>query len=484
MIIFNKPQIMFGPLQKNISLPLRKRYVTNTIVFSLLVFQADSQVLTLKDAVSTAIENYGTIKAKSDYVKASQVLVKESSDQHLPEFSLGLQNVYGTANGVFGPAYPGKVLGASSSGPFFLEQNWNSAFGALYLANVNWDVFTFGKVRESVKVAKAQVMRETQNLEQEKFQHEIRVAGAYLNLLAAQRLRISQQKNLDRANEIRSVVVARTKNGLIAGVDSSLANAEVSNAKIALTNALDVEKEQASRLAQLMGVPNREFNLDTLFLNRLPASLFDSTAQASEHPVLKYFQSRIDVSRQQEISFDRLKFPVVSLFGVIQSRGTGFGESYSALNPKDYNHDYWSGIKPARSNYVVGVGIFWNLVNPIKVAHQVAAQQFTSQGLKNEYEVVSQQLQSQQILADEKIKHALSNYQEAPVQIKAASDAYLQKTVMYTNGLANIVDITQALYTLNRAETDREIANNNVWQALLYKAAASGDFTLFVNEFQ
>jgi len=44
------------------------------------------------------------------------------------------------------------------------------------------------------------------------------------------------------------------------------------------------------------------------------------------------------------------------------------------------------------------------------------------------------------------------------------------------------VDVTQALYVLNRAETDRDIANSNVWQALLLKAAASGDFGYFVNE--
>jgi hypothetical protein len=60
----------------------------------------------------------------------------------------------------------------------------------------------------------------------------------------------------------------------------------------------------------------------------------------------------------------------------------------------------------------------------------------------------------------------------------------LQKSVLYKNGLTNIVDVTQALYALNRAETDRDIADNNVWQALLLKAAASGDFGLFVNNVQ
>jgi hypothetical protein len=77
----------------------------------------------------------------------------------------------------------------------------------------------------------------------------------------------------------------------------------------------------------------------------------------------------------------------------------------------------------------------------------------------------------------------MSNYLEAPVQVKAASDAYTQKTVMYKNGLSTIVDLTQALFVLNRAETDRDIAFSNVWQALLLKAAALGDFGLFINEF-
>jgi outer membrane protein TolC len=55
--------------------------------------------------------------------------------------------------------------------------------------------------------------------------------------------------------------------------------------------------------------------------------------------------------------------------------------------------------------------------------------------------------------------------------------------VLYKNGLTTIVDVTTALYALNRAETDRYIAYNNVWQALLYKAASNGDFGLFINEF-
>jgi outer membrane protein TolC len=474
----------FGGLSGTLSRIMHKYYSVYFLLFLLVSFQANSQVLTLKDAVQTALNNYGTIKAKANYLKASQASAKENALAYLPDLSIGVEQAYGTINGQTGPVYTGRGLSTASSGPAFPTQNWNAAFGALYLTNINWDFFTFGRVHEKIKVAQMQVQQDANDLEQEKFQHEVRVASAYLNLLAAQRLRLSQQKNLDRANALRVVVVARTKNGLNAGVDSSLSNAEVSSAKIALTNAIDYEEEHANQLAQLMGVPHQDFLLDTLFVSQIPAALYDSSLQEEgEHPVLKYYKSRIEVSRQLEKYYDRFKYPVFSLSLVMQSRGSGFDDNYSVLYPNAYTHNYWSGIQPVRSNYLIGMGVIWNLTSILRVHQQVLSQQWTSRGLQNEYDVVNEQVKAQLALADQKIKNAIANYKEVPVQMKAASDAYLQKSVLYKNGLTDIVDVTQALYALNRAETDRDVSYNNVWQALLLKAAASGDFSLFINEF-
>ena len=459
-------------------------YSSFVILFLLSLASAQSQTLSLKDAVGTALNNYGTVKAKSNYLKSSQATVKQASSVYLPNVNLVAQQAYGTANGQFGPVI---ALGgtAASSGPPFLSQNWNSAFGGLYLANISWDFFTFGRVKENVKVAEAQVVQQSTDLDQEKFQLEVRVSGAYLNLLAAQRLRISQQKNLDRAQALLVVVTTRTKNGLNPGVDSSQAGAEVSSAKIALTNAVNFEAEQTGQLVELMGITYQEFQLDTVFIRRIPVSMTDSIAfSQDQHPLLKFYQSRIDLSRQQEKYFDRYKYPVFSLVGVLQTRGSGFSPNYSSLNTDAFSHNYWDGVKPVNGNYLFGIGVTWNLTNPIRVHQQVTAQEWTSKGLQNEYELVSQQIRTQLALADQKIKYAIANYNEAPIQMKAASDAYLQKSVLYKNGLTNIVDVTQALYALNRAETDRDISDNNVWQALLLKAAASGDFGLFVNNIQ
>ncbi|MEO6546981.1 MAG: TolC family protein, partial [Ferruginibacter sp.] len=129
-----------------------------------------------------------------------------------------------------------------------------------------------------------------------------------------------------------------------------------------------------------------------------------------------------------------------------------------------------------------GISIAWNLLSMAKIKHQVIAQQYISKGLQSEYDLISEQLKDQLALADQRIVNAQQSWHEAPIQYKAASDAYLQKSVLYKNGLTNIIDLQQALYLLNRAETDMSVAYINVWQSLLQKAAASGDFDLFFKQ--
>jgi len=450
----------------------------------LCVFQVKAQkVLTIKEAEATALANYGSIKAKASQLNASKAFLTETKTEYLPDVNLSAQQDYGTVNGQNGPLYGYRGLSVASSGPALPNQNWNAGFGALYLANVNWDFFSFGRAKEKVQVQKSVVSLNETDLSQETFQHQVRVASNYLNLLAAQQLAKAQQDNLNRSIDLQKVVIARVKNGLNPGVDSSLANAEVSNARIALTNAQQTVQDQGNQLAQYLGIPPQDFVLDSTFVTKAPNNP-DPQAGISpdEHPTLRYFRNRIGVSDEQAKYYSTFSYPTFSLFGVYQGRGSSFGSGY-ATNQNDYNSSYGSGVDPTRYNYLFGIGMIWNITNPFRVHYQVKSQKFTSEQYKNEYDLVGQQLRDQQALAETRIANALKNYNEVPVEVKAATDAYNQKFALYKNGLANIVDFTQALYTLNRAEVDKDIASNNVWQALLYKAAATGDFGIFINNF-
>ncbi|MGZ3821161.1 MAG: TolC family protein [Mucilaginibacter sp.] len=452
-------------------------------LFCVLKVHGQQKMLTMKDAEQLALSNYGSIKAKANQLNASKAFLTETKSEYLPDVSVSAQQDYGTINGTNGPSYGYRGLSVASSGPAVANQNWNAAFGALYLANVNWDFFTFGRSVEKVKVQKSIVTLNENDLAQEQFQHQVRVASTYLNLLAAQQLAKAQKDNLDRSLDLQKVVVARVKNGLNPGVDSSLANAEVSNARIALTNAEQTVLDQSNQLANYMGVPPQNFVLDSVFVSKAPANADPQpTLNPDEHPLLRYYRNRIGVSDEQAKYFSTFSYPTFSLFGVYQGRGSGFATNYAA-NQSNYTGGYGSGVDPTRFNYLFGVGMIWNMTNPFRIHYQVKSQKFTSEQYRNEYDLVGQQLHDQQILAETRIANALKNFNEVPVEVKAASDAYTQKYALYKNGLANIVDFTQALYTLNRAEIDKDIASNNVWQAVLYKAAATGDFGIFINNF-
>ena len=421
-----------------------------------------SQTLSLKEAIKTGLENYGSIRAKNNYTNASKETLKQSRRDYLPNLNLSAQQDYGTVNGQNGPLYGFGGLGVASSGLPLPQQNWNSAFGALYLVNMNWDFFTFGKTQEKINLSKIDVQAKEKDLEQEKFQQEIKISAAYLNLLASQRLLISQQKNLSRAEVFKKTAVARVKNGLLAGVDSTLATAEVSKAKIALNLAKNFVKEQNNKLVDLMGVAPQDFAADTLFVTQIPKELVkENTATDSLHPLLQFYKTKIDYSNQQVKLYKRFYYPTMSAFGVLQTRASGFENSY-ATDQHAFSRNYWDGVNPDRSNYLVGIGITWNLTTPFRSSKQVSAQKFVSQALQEEYNQADRELKSQLTFAEDKIKITMDNYAEAPIQVDAAKRAYIQKSTLYKNGLTDLTDLTQTIYTLNRAEIDRDIVNNNV----------------------
>ncbi len=457
-----------------------KKLLLLLLLYSL---HGSGQDLSLKDAVDTGVANYGLVVAKSKYALAANETVKQTKRDYLPNLNLSAQQDYGTVNGQNGPLYGLGGLGVASSGLPLANQNWNAAFGALYLVNFNWEFFTFGRMKQRVTVAKADAFRQQKDFEQEQFQHKVRIAGAYLNLLASQRLLRSQAKNLDRTEVVLKNAAIRVTNGLLPGVDSTLASAEVSRAKIALNQLKEQVKMQNNELVRLMGVEPTDFIADTTLVTRVPKAMITAeTPNDTLNPIRRFYQSRINYSNQQAELFKREYWPTFNMFGVFQTRGSGFNADY-AQNQESYTRNYIDGIDPTRQNYLFGVGMVWNLTTIARSSKKVSAQKLITEGLQEEYKAVDMQLKANDDAANARMDFALQNYKEAPRQVKAAQQAYLQRTTLYNNGLTNLVDVTQALYTLNRAETDRDVIYTNVWQALLMKAAATGDFNLFINEF-
>jgi outer membrane protein TolC len=455
--------------------------------FAITTVKAQQEKLNLSDAISIGLKNYQTIQAKRNYYNASSALLQNTKNEYLPNLVASIQQDYGTVNGQFGPlaavgiAGAGGGLAVASAGPPYNAQSWNAAFGALYLATVNWEFFTFGRVRSKIKMSGTQMQRDSADLTQEQFIHSVRISSAYLNLLVAQRLIRVAQSNLERTISIQQTVQARARTGLNAGVDTSLANADVSRAKLAVIDSHNAEQQTRNLLAQYLKVAPDPFLLDTTYFSAIPQE-FKTSIDITKNPQILYYKSRLEFSNQTASYLKKSIRPGFNFFTVLQTRGSGFNYNYFPGLPSGYSSNYMDGVNPTRSNYLLGFSLSWNVVSIPKIRQQVNAQRFVSAAYQNEYDLIATQLQDQLILADQRIENSLLSVREVPAQYRAANDAYIQKRALYKNGLSTIVELQQALYSLNRAEADVILAYITVWQSLLQKAAASGDFSLFINQ--
>lgn len=439
-----------------------------------------AQTQQLPDALQQAIQHYERIKAKAALVKAAKENSTFQGNLYLPDFTVQAQQNYGTINALNGPLYSYGGLGAAATSMPLAEQNWHAAFGSLYLANVNWSFFTFGKLKHQLGVARSNEKVAVDDLEQEKFQHQVKVGAAYLNLLAAQRVRYVQEKNLERANVFFTTTDSRARSGLIPGVNVSLAQAEVSSVESARIKAYDMELEYSKTLAVLLGEEFKTYQLDSLFTTRIPVSATSIPSNPNNHPLLLWQKGKVEKSGEEERLKRSQGLPSLSAFGVLQGRGSGFDWNY-VQNNSAYSKSYFDGIGINRSNYVLGVALSWNITGFYRHSSKIKEQQFITSSLQHEYNLMNEALTAQGKLADAKLKNALENFEQTKIQVKAANDAYRQNTTLYNTGLTTIVDFTQSLYALNHAEIDFEIAQNNVWQALLIKAAAAGDLNILLN---
>jgi outer membrane protein len=441
-----------------------------------------AQTLKLEDALQRSVENYDKIKSKKSFVSAAGQNTIFQKQHYLPDLTLAAQQSYGTVNMLHGPMYSHGGMASGATSMPLAEQNWNAAFGSLYFANVNWNLYTFGRIKNQVQLGGKKELTAKADLEQEIFQHQIKVGAAYLNLLASQRILFVQEKNWERAKVFFEMTDARAKSGLIAEVDAQLAKAEVSHAKSLQIKSYDKELEFSKQLAVLLGDEFQSYQLDSLYSSTIPLqSLANPTDGVKNHPFLQLQQSKIEESLQSEEILKSNKRPTLSAFGVIQGRGSGFASNYAQDNSA-YSSNYLKSVGIDRSNYLLGLSLSWNMTNVFRSDTKVKEQKFLTQSLQYDFDLSQKELNAQAKMAFSQLNNAKENFNETKVQLSAAELAYQQHTALYKNGLTTLVDYTQALYSLNRAEIDYEIAQNNVWQALLLLASLRGELEIFIQQ--
>ena len=143
--------------------------------------------------------------------------------------------------------------------------------------------------------------------------------------------------------------------------------------------------------------------------------------------------------------------------------------------------DLSDGFSYSRYNYLTGIAISYNLFDIKRTRYQYNIQKFHSQASLENFQQQKLLLGSTVSQADININTAIKRLDEIPIQMKAASDAYEQKLALYNSGLTNIVDLTNVLYILNRAEFDKVSAQDAAWKAIFQKLFSTNQLQQFLS---
>ncbi|WP_299289985.1 TolC family protein [uncultured Mucilaginibacter sp.] len=446
------------------------------LIESRVYAQQQPAQINLNTLLNRISQNAPSLITDSAAIKIRQAEAKETRYNWLPNLNLNYQADIGTNNNTAG-GYFGFGIIPSNTGGRRTTSNTDPALTNLGIASFDWEIYNFGAYGAQNKVAASEVNTEQNLFLRSKFQLQGYAISSYLELLRLQGLLLIQQKNIQRNEEIRRSILSLARSGVRAGVDTSIATAELSKARLNYIELANQSKQVQLQLAAISGIPAVQMVADT---NAIPQLISSAPVAAlpgidtANHPLINYYKSLYETSRQRELLVKKSYNPKILLEGAAWGRGASVDNSdnFNALS---------TGWGFQRSNYLVGVGISYNIFDlkrrQLRLGVQRAATNYSLKTLQEQQNVLSLSLGQ----ANAELFTAQDRLREIPIQLQAAESAYRRNFSLYKNGLTNIVELDAALNILFRAETDYTNAQNAYCRALFQKALAQNQVGSLLN---
>ena len=346
----------------------------------------------------------------------------------------------------------------------------------LGIAELDWEVYNFGKYHAEDQVAKSDINVEQNNYARSKYDLRAYTIGNYLQLLRLQDFMGIQYRDIARNQQILRSIVSLAKSGVRAGADTSVAEAELSKARLNYIELGDQLKQVQLQLSAVSGYAYQTIVPDTTvemtLIDQPSAYIFPE--DTLNHPLINYYRSVLDNSLQREKLVKNLYNPKLMFEAAAWDRG-------SSVDAADNYGSLGSGYGFQRGNYLVGLGVSFNLFDlkrrQLKLNTQKAATYYDQSQLQEQERLLSVSASQ----ADVEMQTALDRLKEIPNQLNAANASYRQNLSLYRNGLSDIVTLDAALNILYRAETDYMQAKYDYANALFQKAITQNQVNAVLN---
>ncbi len=441
--------------------------------------QGKKPMISIKEAVDAAVKNYPSILVRQQQINLGKARVEDVRHANLPTIIAADQISFGSDNSNSGSYFTIGGAFPSVSGGNRTANKFNIAGGNIAAITATWEIYNFGAYDAATNEAIASLHIDESGLSREKYFLTANVIQNYFDLAKYVDLLNLQQKNIDRAVTLKNVIKSFVINGLRPGVDTSIAEAELSKARLDYLNLYKNLLLTRSQISTLTGLDTSavvpDSNISSKIKTFITQTFPNDTNAINQHPLIQYYDAILNDNLAQS-EFIRKSY-MAKVF--LQASTWLRGSSISA--PDNFDSNPFSGLIYSRGNYLVGAGITYDLMSKRKRDYKLDVQKYRTEVARASLVEQKTILNNYMDQANINLEAANNSLKEIPIQYKSANDAYQQKLALYNSGLATIVDLTNALFLLNRAETDAVIIQSEVWKATVQKVYAENRVNQFLD---
>ena len=325
--------------------------------------------VSLKNLLQLVDTKAPSLLADSANVRIRQAQEAATRYNWLPSLKLDYQADLGTNNNLPGGYFSYGIVPGNSR--VRTDGNSSTILTDLGIVSFDWEFCNFGGYAAQRQVAASDVAVAQAGFAQSRYNLQAYAIGYYFQLVRLQDQLAIQARTIQRNEEIVRSIGALARSGVRAGVDTSIAVAELSKARLNYIELANQQEEARLQLATLSGLNAETIIPDTSYEQKLItgfATLPLELPATGSHPFLKPYEYAVQNSLDREKLVRKSYNPKLSLDAAAWGRG-------SSVSAADQFRPLGDGWGFERGNYLAGIGISYNLFDLKREQLQLHIQQ-------------------------------------------------------------------------------------------------------------
>ena len=429
---------------------MKKTILIVILTFAIGVQAQEVKTLTLKDAITYALENKADAKKAKLQVENGEYEIQEVRSRALPQISANGSLNYNpilqtTVIDGAGFGAPGTTIQAA------FGQKWISGAGVtLNQALYDQSVFI------GLKAAKS--TREFYQINAQLTEEQVieKVANAYYQVYVTRENLKVLDNNLKNTNKVKDIIKGQYDNGLAKKIDLDRTLVRLSNINTQRQQTINAVQLQENSLKFLMGmpietkisIPESEFEVTANALSQMP-----DTTNRTEYLLLKKNEQLLEFQKK---SIQAAYYPRLSLTGSYNFIGQGPGMPWFK---KPSDGVYWSDYA------AIGLNLNIPIFTGFGTKARVSQAENKLKSIKVDLEETKLALDLEYENAKTQIDNSIISINNQKENAKLAQEVLTNTNNNYIQGLASLTDLLEA-------ENELVAAQNNYTTALLdYKLA-------------